>query len=146
MLGVDRQDLVALALYVGGDAIARARFIGREPDHGDAPGPLEQGTDLVVGRLDHASFRRPLITPVASPTRFMPPWKRACSILTQRFWTKSSPPSRPIRPASSLSMPSWTQKTFAPILIASSARPGHSSGLRKTSTISTAKGMSLSEA
>src|SRR5579883_2594691 len=76
------------------------------------------------------------ITPVFSPTVCKPPKNLACSILMQRSCTKTSPVSCARLPTSSLRMPSCSQRTLAPIAMASSAIGGISSALRKTSTIS----------
>src|ERR687898_536928 len=88
---------------------------------------------------------RDVTTPVFMPTRLRPPKNRACSIFTQRSMTTSSPASRAIWAASSLTIPSCIQSTFAPMAAALRAIPGSSSARRNTSTISTGPGISSSE-
>ena len=70
---------------------------------------------------------------------------RACSILTQRSITTSSPASFAILAASSLRMPSCIQSTFAPLATASRASAGISSALRKQSTMSICPGIAASD-
>ena len=69
------------------------------------------------------------ITPVSKPARCSPPWKRACSIFTQRLVTTSSSASCAIRTASSECSPSWIHSAPAPASIACSATSGQVVGL-----------------
>src|SRR5437016_7345410 len=65
-----------------------------------------------ISLLGHTG-RRAEITPVLTPAQLRPPISRACSILTQRFITTSSPASLASLAASSLRIPSCIHNTFA---------------------------------
>src|SRR5699024_2016052 len=80
------------------------------------------------------------------PARFKPPWKRACSIFTQRSITTVMPRASATSAASSDQMPNCNQKYFAPIAAASLAIAGVSSARRKTSATSHWTGISAKDA
>ena len=56
--------------------------------------------------------RRDDTTPVSKPARCSPPWKRACSILRQRFITTRRPAAWAIPAASSDHSPSWNHSVL----------------------------------
>src|SRR3989442_1546753 len=62
---------------------------------------------------------------------------RRCSTAVQRSMTIDRPPAAAIAAASQLTPPSWSHRHWAPIATASRAWSTHSSGRRKTSTMST---------
>ena len=78
---------------------------------------------------------------VLIPLQASSPLSRPYSIFMHRSSMKVSP-ARPASVApSGLRMPSWSHRTFAPILTADCAISGTSSGRRKTSTTSTGTGI-----
>ena len=50
-----------------------------------------RASDRLAGRASQPRVRREEMTPVSNPARCSPPWKRACSIFTQRLETTSRP-------------------------------------------------------
>ena len=83
-----------------------------------------RASDRPRGRGSQPRVRREEITPVSKPARCRPPWKRACSIFTQRLETTSSPADDAISAASSLCSPSCIQNAPAPASTASRATAG----------------------
>ena len=114
------------------------------PAHGmSLLSPRWQPTGCTSARLTGPGHRAPVPgatrAPVSAVRRDAAAHRtrRACSTMEQRSMTTERPPSCAIRAASTLTIPSWSQRHRAPAATASAACGGHSSARRNTSTRST---------
>ena len=99
------------------------------------------GSARPAGRASQPRVRREEITPVSKPARCRPPWKRACSIFTQRFETTSSPALAGDRGRLVAVQAELHPERAAPASTASRATVGSWSARRKTSTRSGSPGI-----
>ena len=140
------KNLVSDGLEISGDAVARPELIGREADDGDPLRPFEERPDLVVG-LARSRQRAPTADDAGGEADQVHAAVEAGVLDLDAPVLDEIEPRLARDPAGLVALyPELNPEDFGADLDRLFGQTGHSSGLRKTSTMSTLNGISLNDA